>query len=315
MNKLIKIFTLLLLLAAFSSCGQLNRWRQAHTPPDDGCIHCHYTIYKDWKIAYRPYNEAAKTEDYTPVHSRPMSAADVRMKKSHKEGTGNCAECHITRKPEELLTISKIGLSFEDTNDQLCGRCHKKTFSEWRGSRFFRDEKGCISCHTATEGKGGEIDERYYHTGKGSGEFGRQMMRPSLMLKNLTDAVFITGEIVKKADEINLLLIAVNKGVGHNIPTGARNSKLFLKLAVTDQSGKVLTGKEVEIGNKDYPPLFSGRETYFEIDIPFRKKGKHNVEISLHFVEKGRRGEGGIVIFKEIMPVEKAGCPGCPGNN
>ena len=118
--------------------------------------------------------------------------------------------------------------------------------------------------------------------------------------------------MIKKEKELSLLLIALNKGVGHNIPTGARNSKLFLHTTITDRSGKVLSAKKVELGGEDYPPLFPGRDTYYRVDIPFSKKGEFNLEISLRFEEKGRKGEGGVVIYKEVLPVEKGGCAGCP---
>ena len=89
-----------LLLVLFCACIPVKKWKETHTPVDDACVHCHYGIYKDWKIAYKPYNEADKTGGYEPVHSRPMSKEDVAKRRSHKTGQGDCESCHTLFMPE-----------------------------------------------------------------------------------------------------------------------------------------------------------------------------------------------------------------------
>ena len=54
MRNLLLIFGCLLL----ASCSKSSIKQHAGpTPPDQGCGHCHYLIYKDWKIAYKPYEQ------------------------------------------------------------------------------------------------------------------------------------------------------------------------------------------------------------------------------------------------------------------
>ena len=85
------------MVALFISCARMKKWQETHTPPDDSCVHCHSGIYGNWKISYRPYNELAKTEDYSPVHSRPMSSEDVKI--DRKSTRLNSSHTDISRMP------------------------------------------------------------------------------------------------------------------------------------------------------------------------------------------------------------------------
>jgi len=269
-NKIV-ITSLAVIIFSMPSCARIQRWQEIHSPPDDTCAHCHYTIYKNWKIAYRPYNEAAKSDDYEHVHGKPMSAIDVRMRRAHKTGKGECSECHITGRAEEQLSISSIGSTLEDTIHQLCGRCHPATFEEWRTSEYFTQDISCIVCHTDT--RDGPLKGRgkgYYHVVEGIEGFDPKTLRPSLMMERLKKAVEVNMKTAVTEGTIGAVLTIINKGVGHNLPTDAINASLIVKLTLLDIKGKMLEAKETVIGGGGDSPIppGEGRELRYEFTRP-----------------------------------------------
>lgn len=303
-RKMLLLYTLLVLAVTLFSCAELTKWGAAHTPPDDTCAHCHYAIYKDWKIAYRPYNEAARKEDYELVHSRPMSGADVRMQKSHKEGKGECSECHIVQQPQEILTISKLDVSFKDTVYQVCGRCHEKTFNEWLGSRFFREEVSCLICHTDTRDKPVEEKEGDFHSSQGLKGADLNIMSPSLMLERLKKAVDVAEDVWIDKGKINVLLIVNNRGVGHNLPTDAINASLLIRVALVDSKGQVVKSKERVVGGAGKMSIPPGREAYFDFDMGTPPAGRYVLEISLDHSDRERKtSDERITLLKKSVPL------------
>lgn len=286
-----------------ASCARLKRWQEAHTPPDDACVHCHFAIYKDWKIAYRPYNEAAKKEDYEPVHSRPMSGEDVKMRRAHLEGKGECFECHIVQQPTEVLDISKIGIFFEDTIYQLCGRCHDNTFKEWERSRYFKEEVSCLVCHTDRRDMPLPEGGGYFHTVEGIEGFDPKMMRPSLMLERLKKAVSVEREVIVKGNKVGALLIVKNSGVGHNLPTDAINAALLIKLALVDSKGNIVDRKESVIGGWGKRSISPGRSSYLDFEMTAFSKGEHTLEITLSHSDREREKNGPVIIYQESFRV------------
>ena len=237
------------------SCARMARWQETHTPPDDACRHCHYSIYKNWKVAYRPYNEAAKREDYEPVHSRPMSARDVAKERGHKLGKGDCYQCHVTAEPKERLTISKIGASFEETTFQLCGRCHASTFEEWKWSRFATENVACLDCHTYSDDQALRKKEDYYHTKEGIRALAPDKINPAIRIDKLKKALTLSENVVIAGDEIVLSLMIANKGAGHNIPTGAIEATLLVTIKVIDKNDRVMSAANRLIGAGGESPI------------------------------------------------------------
>jgi len=278
-----------LLLGIFWACVPAKKWKEAHTPADDACVHCHYGIYKDWKIAYKPYNEADKTGGYEPVHSRPMSKEDVAKRRSHKTGQGECGDCHTVFMPDEMLIISELGKSFEDTMYQLCGRCHDRTFREWKGSRFFAQNTSCLICHTDKRDnplgdKGG-----YFHNISGLEGFDADRIRPALMLERLKEAVSITEDIWVADNKANILLIIANKGVGHNLPTDALNASILLKMQIHDSRGNKVDEKELVVSGGGKASIAPGKDVYIESEMILPSKGKYSLEITVYHADRERK--------------------------
>lgn len=272
----------------FISCARVAKWQETHTPPDDACRHCHYAIYKNWKIAYRPYNEAAKKEDYEPVHSSPMSAADVAKERGHRLGKGDCSQCHVGVEPEARLTISKIGASFEDTAFQLCGRCHKSTFEEWRWSRFASESVACIDCHTYSENQALAAREGYYHTREGLAAFTPDKIKPAIRMDRLRKAVTLSENILAGMDGISLSLMIANRGAGHNIPTGAGEAAMLVKVELIDEGGNVVSSTHRLIGAGGERPIAPDGELLIYINLAAPGRGNYTMNIALNYVDKTR---------------------------
>lgn len=297
-----KHFGIILLSAvafAAPACIKIREWKKTHTPPDDACVHCHYAIYKDWKISYRPYNEAAKKEDYEPVHSMPMSAADVRKERAHREGKGECSECHVIREPEAKLEISKIGASFADTIYQLCGRCHETTFNEWKGSGFYRIDISCLVCHADVRDKPVGEEKGYYHTIEGIKGFDPETFKPSLMKERIKEAVDVSVDYWIEKDTVHIIMIVTNRGVGHNLPTDAIDAAVLANLNLVDKDGVVITSKKSIIGGWGKNPIPSGGSSYLEYDLEVPFAGDYSLEVTIDHADRELKGEKVMTMYSK----------------
>ena len=301
MKRSIAIIAFILILTAvFFSCARINRWQTVHTPQDETCMHCHYGIYKNWKISYQPYNEALQKADYVPVHSNPMSAEDVEMKKSHKEGKGDCSKCHILPRSQEQLTISKLGMSLEDTAYQLCGRCHQATYKEWKWSRFASKEISCLNCHTDPKDKPILEDEGYYHTKRGLHSID-SATTPAIKINRLKKAVSLSQSINVIGNSVSVSLVVINKGVGHSLPTSAINAGLFARLIMVDSKGRVVDKKDVIIAGRGKAPIIPGGDRYTSARLTAPRRGSYRIEISLNHIDRVNGQDRPIELHKKIV--------------
>lgn len=301
MKRSIAIIAFILILSAvFFSCARINRWQTTHTPQDETCMHCHYGIYKSWKISYQPYNEALQKADYVPVHSNPMSAEDVEMKKSHKEGKGDCSKCHILPRSQEQLTISKLGMSLEETSYQLCGRCHQATYKEWKWSRFASKEISCLNCHTDPKDKSIIEDEGYYHTKRGLHSID-SATTPAIKVNRLKKAVTLSQNINVVGNNVFVSLIVINKGVGHSLPTSAINAALFARLVMVDSKGRVVDKKDVIIAGRGKASIVPGGDRYASASLTAPRRGRYRIEISLNHIDRVNGQDRPIELHKKVV--------------
>lgn len=84
------------------------------TPPEEGCGHCHYLVYKEWKISYKPYEQVPvpgstiAPGQFPQYHDRKGREAQpgTTVMPARKDCTG----CHIkTEAPEGNCTREKSG--------------------------------------------------------------------------------------------------------------------------------------------------------------------------------------------------------------
>lgn len=285
------------------SCARMAKWQEVHTPPDDACFHCHYSIYKNWKIAYRPYNEAAKKEDYEPVHAAPMSAADVAKSRGHEQGKGDCSQCHVATEPKARLTISKIGASFEDTAFQLCGRCHVSTFEEWKWSRFNSQKMACTECHTYSEDQSLSDKKGYYHTREGLEALTPDKVNPAIRIDKLRKALTLSENVITSIDEVTLSVMIGNRGAGHNLPTGAIEAALWVKVDLINDSGNIVYSSHRIIGSGGESPISPDGEILLYMDLPVPGKGKYIIHITLNHLDKVHREKNPLLVLEKKVDV------------
>jgi hypothetical protein len=84
------------------------------TPPDEGCGHCHYLIYKDWKISYKPYEQVPVPG--STIAPGPFPQYHERKAKEAEVGTTvmptrkDCSACHVgVESPEGKCTREGAG--------------------------------------------------------------------------------------------------------------------------------------------------------------------------------------------------------------
>lgn len=96
MRNLLIIFGCLLLFSC--SKGSIKEHVEA-APSDQGCGHCHYLIYKEWKITFKPYEQV-------PVPGSTVEPGLFPQYHDRKEGSErpkttitpagkDCSECHV----------------------------------------------------------------------------------------------------------------------------------------------------------------------------------------------------------------------------
>jgi len=218
-----------------------------------------------------------------------MSKEDVAKRRGHATGQGECSDCHSIFMPDEILTISKLGKSFEDTMYQLCGRCHDRTFREWKGSRFFVQNTSCLICHTDKRDnplgdKGG-----YFHNISGLEGFDADKIKPALMLERLKEAVSITEDTWLANNKLNILLIIANKGVGHNLPTDALRASILLKMQIHDSKGNKVDEKELVVSGGGKATIAPGKDVYVESEMILPSRGKYLLEITVYHADRERK--------------------------
>jgi len=68
------------------------------TPPDEGCGHCHYFVYKDWKVSYKPYEQVPvpgstiAPGQFPQYHDR--KGKEVQPETAVMPGRKDCTSCH-----------------------------------------------------------------------------------------------------------------------------------------------------------------------------------------------------------------------------
>lgn len=298
----IKIVYALIIVALFISCARMKKWQETHTPPDDSCVHCHRGIYGNWKISYRPYNELAKTGDYSPVHSRPISAEDVKMKKSHLKGEGECSNCHTGQKSQELLSLSMLGSSFENTVFQVCGRCHEETFKQWKKTDYFNNQVPCLECHAKKR-------EEIAATGKFSHKveemqgFDLSAMKLTILDDKLKEALLVEKSVSNKNGNLNIKLAIINDGTGHNLPAKPANTALSLKLDLSGSEGWAVDSKELLIAGHGSNIIPYGKKAYFHYEKTNLEQGEYFVEILIIRSKKVPKAGQNILMYRDKFKV------------
>lgn len=110
-----KYFLVVICGLLFYSCTMATAKRHTGaTPQDQGCGHCHFLIYKDWKISYKPY-EQVPVPGSTIAPGQFPQYHDRREKVVQPETTvlpakKDCGGCHVKAETAEgTCTREKSG--------------------------------------------------------------------------------------------------------------------------------------------------------------------------------------------------------------
>jgi nitrate/TMAO reductase-like tetraheme cytochrome c subunit len=241
----------------------------------ENCRTCHEQIYEEWERDR--HSQAWVGELYTRLsmnhedsscwacHApRPVletgldSPAETRA--NYRESGINCLSCHkrdehvVGPNPEPKgndVVGADCGPMFDaayptDRADlqeaviAMCGVCHNlhKTHEEFRGSKYYREGKTCLSCHmtetTDTPSvKGGEKRTRKVH--RFPGAHSKAMLERAAALR-----------VQRAGDRLEIRVI--NEGAGHRLPTDARHRAVRVRVAFFDERGQPVPVASPETG-------------------------------------------------------------------
>ncbi|MDH3592301.1 MAG: cytochrome c family protein [Planctomycetota bacterium] len=117
----------------------------------------------------------------------------------------------------------------QEATIQFCGVCHglHGTDQEFKGSKYFRAGKTCLSCHMAETNApatlGGPSRPRKVHRFTGG--------HSAAMLKR---ALAFT----QRREKGDLVVRVTNEGAGHRVPTDARHRAIWVRVAFFDSFGQ-----------------------------------------------------------------------------
>ncbi len=117
----------------------------------------------------------------------------------------------------------------QDATIAFCGVCHglHGTDNEFRGSKYFREGKTCLSCHmaeTMSPGtKGGPSRLRRVH--RFAGAHSQKMLQRALTFE-------------PRIEKGKLVVRVINQGAGHRVPTDARHRAIWVRVAFLDSFGQ-----------------------------------------------------------------------------
>ena len=217
--------------------------------PSESCRECHSVIYDEWKEsahshAYSDDFFRSITNDYMvdaciTCHSPESAFSDkIEKRKMHiKEGV-NCYTCHLHKGvlqgpiekhlPFDIHPIMEKNPIYRSS--ELCGKCHKKTFEEYKKSG--EKEKTCQDCHMP-EIKRTIIDNRPWVWTKGIYSFRRHVF--SIHDKEELQKEINLDMSIRDDSPVSGEIIVENKSIPHNIPTGGYGyHEIILSITLLD---------------------------------------------------------------------------------
>ena len=138
--------------------------------------------------------------------------------------------------PLKEVSSPAHGVVFSEvhTTSQVCAPCHEyknkhglqvlSTFTEWKESRYAKDDVQCQTCHMGKV-SGDVVDPRVQRSGS---EVNLHEMPGSHSLAQLNKAVRMRLVMKRTAKQLNISVVLANAGAGHYVPTGSPMRKLIL---------------------------------------------------------------------------------------
>lgn len=178
------------------------------------CDYCHSIT----EVAFNGSNPKAKVE-FTMVKSGPLKDAS-----SGGHGT----------------VFSAV-----HTSSLTCAPCHEyknslgfpllTTFSEWKNSRYGREEKACQSCHMSRVA-GEVVDPRIQRSSEA--KINLHQMPGGHSADQLASTIKATLNAVREGGHVRVTVDVSNQKAGHYVPTGSPMRRLVMELRVNSYDGK-----------------------------------------------------------------------------
>lgn len=237
-----------------------------NAPTAERCGECHIAIYDEWKQSLHArsfinpeFKEATNDYEFTlclgcHIPETIYTETDVKPRNYNLKDGVHCNGCHLDGDcalsgPLPALAPHPVGRGreFYRTSD-LCGKCHKGVFEEWKAVKIKEGEKKtCQECHMPSVERKLIQDEpwqKIYPVKKG---------RKHTFAVN--DAIAASSDLIKLefrdvaliGKQVKGVLLIENTSILHHIPTGDYGYReaiitielfdsLGLKLASNEQS-------------------------------------------------------------------------------
>ena len=216
---------------------------------------------------------------HSPVGSE---IGDVALQRKVSWEGVTCEYCHSIRsvtfedgKPKAHVQISRVksgpskdsvspahGVEFSavHTSSMVCISCHEyknaqsfsviTTYTEWKDSKYAKDEKNCQSCHMYAV-LGNVVDPRVKRS---PAEINLHEMPGSRSTDQLNKAISASLRAQRNAGKVEVAVRLTNAGAGHSVPTGSPMRRMILEVCAI-----VYGGKE-QCQQKSYARTVAGRD-------------------------------------------------------
>ena len=216
------------------------------------------------ETAYGPDARKVCLGCHSPLAAR---TADFRLRRKVSWEGVTCDYCHSIHEvtfsgqnPGAKLELSLVktgplkdavsdahGTAFSEvhTSSNVCAPCHDyqnalgfpvlTTFSEWRGSKFAKENKTCQSCHMYKVA-GDVVDAGAASTG--SSKVNLHQMPGSHSVDQLASTVKAQLSTERQGDTLSVIIEVANAAAGHYVPTGSPMRQVVLEVRADAYDGK-----------------------------------------------------------------------------
>lgn len=137
-------------------------------------------------------------------------------------------------------------------SSSICAPCHEykngqgfpvlTTFSEWKASRYGKENRNCQSCHMAAQA-GKVADARFER--EPSTSINLHRMAGSRSVTQLNRAVKLKMDVTREGTRAKVTVDVTNIAAGHSIPTGSPLRQLILDVSAKTADGKETHAKKI----------------------------------------------------------------------
>lgn len=251
----------------------LNTW--AAPSSADVCGRCHRDIYASWKKSAHAnamqddlfQKSLALTEsDFSAEARKSCLECHAPIDSTAQEGV-TCDYCHSVHRvtfggpnPKAHLTFSQVKagpishavpvehkavFTSVHASAEICAPCHEHrnglgfpvltTYSEWKESRYAKENHPCQSCHMGPA-SGEVVDEHVRNIS--TGHINSHEMPGSHSAERLAKAIGTDISTAREGPNVKVMVELENQAAGHDLPTGSPLRQLVLEIQADSAGGQ-----------------------------------------------------------------------------